>query len=415
MDWFDQEERFSEDYDRNYENIFNNKYTENDYDLNMDDFVVDYTKESKLGSPQKGAEVQSSERATDSHTDETERFPSPTRSGLDSGINSSTLIPRPSLSVSERMRYKKEKTKKLLEHKTQRTVEPSCHLKNLPVDNTNTSFTKKEIKMMRNRISAQMSRDRKKKELDDLRTFSQNLARENMNLKKELSVKNKEINEMKSKLNSLCEGCNNKVNGSLAIIDNNLVRSSRAKYSLVAAMLAVFGIIGTFALPDNKTLLRTNTAPRVLMQNFTNTPLFVKENYNSGVMPYKPENKQLDVYISNRPITKEYEELSLLDKKRFDMIVKLESQNLNHKFLNDAATCPNTDFLYLSIVDENPNSLLPGDNEIVHYDLNVIENDFYKNSLKSMYIKDYLTNNQDPKFLQNLFERINTKVIEKYI
>ena len=59
-------------------------------------------------------------------------------------------------------------------------------------------ISKSEMKAIRNRISAQLSRDRKKKEFEDLQKFSQKLLDENKRLKKELTTKNREIINFKT-------------------------------------------------------------------------------------------------------------------------------------------------------------------------------------------------------------------------
>lgn len=107
------------------------------------------------------------------------------------------------LTHSERMKLKKERAKFLLEKKRDRSqLDQSVMKENEEVmeENTNslcyskvTTNTVKEVKMLRNRISAQRSRDRKKKEIDDLKTISQNLLNENYMLKKELENRDKEI------------------------------------------------------------------------------------------------------------------------------------------------------------------------------------------------------------------------------
>ena len=114
------------------------------------------------------------------------------------------------------MSIKKQKTKKLLENKTQRisTQEESKEnnvdkntisnntqenlssssnnnsINNININSLNPSviakMNKKEIKMLRNRLSAQRSRDRKKKELIDLKTITRNLFEENEKLRNEI-------------------------------------------------------------------------------------------------------------------------------------------------------------------------------------------------------------------------------------
>lgn len=74
------------------------------------------------------------------------------------------------------------------------------------------NLSKKELKMLRNRISAQKSRDRKKKEMDDLKLITQELFNQNIKLKKQLEEKENKISEFKDMFNSLCESCKGKIN-----------------------------------------------------------------------------------------------------------------------------------------------------------------------------------------------------------
>ena len=72
------------------------------------------------------------------------------------------------------------------------------------------NLSKKELKMLRNRISAQNSRDRKKKEMDDLKVITQELYNQNLKLKKQLEVKDNQMKEIKNIFNTLCPGCKNR-------------------------------------------------------------------------------------------------------------------------------------------------------------------------------------------------------------
>jgi len=69
------------------------------------------------------------------------------------------------------------------------------------------NLNKKELKMLRNRISAQKSRDRKKKEMDDLKLITQELFNQNVLLKKQLEEKDNQISDIKEMFNLLCNNC----------------------------------------------------------------------------------------------------------------------------------------------------------------------------------------------------------------
>lgn len=68
-------------------------------------------------------------------------------------------------------------------------------------------INKKEMKAIRNRISAQLSRDRKKKEFEDLQKFSQKLLDENKQLKKDLTSKSRELINLTNQISKLCKNC----------------------------------------------------------------------------------------------------------------------------------------------------------------------------------------------------------------
>ena len=155
------------------------------------------------------------------------------------------------MSLKERMKIKKQKAKKLLENKTQRTTiheeskennyekNNSVSLNNSQenisglISNNNSSsysnnnnsnlnstninnisqnvlskMSKKEIKMLRNRLSAQRSRDRKKKELIDLKSITKSLLEENEKLRNEIKERDDKINKL---LNLLCSNCQEKI------------------------------------------------------------------------------------------------------------------------------------------------------------------------------------------------------------
>jgi len=86
------------------------------------------------------------------------------------------------------------------------------------------NLSKREMKMLRNRISAQKSRDRKKQEMDDLKLITQELFNQNIKLKKQLEEKENKISEYKEMFNSLCENCKTK--------QKKLNSNNRANYLL---------------------------------------------------------------------------------------------------------------------------------------------------------------------------------------
>ena len=143
-------------------------------------------------------------------------------------------------------------------------------------------ISKSEMKAIRNRISAQLSRDRKKKEFEDLQKFSQKLLDENKRLKKELTTKNREIINFKNYMSNLCNNCSLDRNTSRMNIDpdsiNNGVslrtNNSIVKYGLVTSFLVIICIISSCFLTNNYqnstikgTLIDTKIEPRYLISN----------------------------------------------------------------------------------------------------------------------------------------------------
>lgn len=120
----------------------------------------------------------------------------------------------------------------------------------------------KEYIMLRNRITAKISRDRKKKEFEQLVTISKNLMNENYMLNQELEKKEKDIQFFKNTSNSFCDNCKaillnrNLQNPATTIYNMNDVTdegrsnfTNYLKYSVYASFLVVMCIIGAFSLP----------------------------------------------------------------------------------------------------------------------------------------------------------------------
>ena len=203
------------------------------------------------------------------------------------------------------MKIKKEKAKKLLENKTQRkNIQEESKENNIEknsisnnsqenisgyISNNNTSMinnstnnilnpdliskmSKKEIKMLRNRLSAQRSRDRKKQELIDLKTITKNLLEENEKLRNEIKERDNKINEL---LNLLCSKCKEKIkNNNLEIkvesnfesINNiideetqltptNIMHGKKKLALLMTGLFTIFCIFGTF-MGSNQNIIR---------------------------------------------------------------------------------------------------------------------------------------------------------------
>lgn len=177
------------------------------------------------------------------------------------------------LSFSEKIRKKKEKTKKFLEKKKNRNInEAQTNLENINEENVNknnfsNAKSKEELKMIRNRIAAQKSRDRKKQEFLYLQNLTKTLLKENDRLKNELISKNNHINELTKQLCDKCKGImskhsdlysnediqniifdENQINTGL--LNNSSFSKNKKMAVLLAGIIAVFCIFGMFAGSD---------------------------------------------------------------------------------------------------------------------------------------------------------------------
>ena len=260
------------------------------------------------------------------------------------------------------MRIKKQKTKKLLENKTQRTtikeeskeniseknevsnntlesnlgynenINNTSNINSQNMNNLNPNFiskmSKKEIKMLRNRQSAQRSRDRKKKELFDLKTITKNLLQENEKLRNDIKERD---NKIKFLLNQLCPNCREKINKNNLEINienkinqsNNLINDESQLTSssimagkkklalLMTGLFTIFCIFGSFIPQGEQNILRQ-----------------LKENNNI-------KNKTNDFNNEKRVnvpfiIEKDY---TLRHKKEIEMNQKIQRNNLKNKNL----------------------------------------------------------------------------------
>ena len=249
-----------------------------------------------------------------------------------SGFN---LIPLP---LNERMKLKKEKTKKLLENKKKRSSleEESKSKENIDNKEGNginnldkislSKLSKKELKMLRNRLSAQRSRDRKKKELIDLKIITKNLLQENQKLRNGIKERDDKINQL---MNLLCPECKNKLNGKnqfeISIKENNDTLNNNDKMQLtpssiiggkkklallMTGLFTIFCVFGTLINPGENNLLRT-----------------LKEkggNKNNTKLNYDGEKRVNVPFL----IEKDY---TIRHQKEIEMYQKIKKNNLKNK------------------------------------------------------------------------------------
>ena len=249
-----------------------------------------------------------------------------------SGFN---LIPLP---LNERMKLKKEKTKKLLENKKKRSTleEESKSKENIDNKEGNginnldkislSKLSKKELKMLRNRLSAQRSRDRKKKELIDLKIITKNLLQENQKLRNGIKERDNKINQL---MNLICPECKNKLNGKnqfeISIKENNdtlnnndktqltpssIIGGKKKLALLMTGLFTIFCVFGTLINPGENNLLRT-----------------LKEkggNKNNTKLNYDGEKRVNVPFL----IEKDY---TIRHQKEIEMYQKIKKNNLKNK------------------------------------------------------------------------------------
>ena len=249
-----------------------------------------------------------------------------------SGFN---LIPLP---LNERMKLKKEKTKKLLENKKKRSTleEESKSKENIDNKEGNginnldkislSKLSKKELKMLRNRLSAQRSRDRKKKELIDLKIITKNLLQENQKLRNGIKERDDKINQL---MNLICPECKNKLNGKnqfeISIKENNdklnnndktqltpssIIGGKKKLALLMTGLFTIFCVFGTLINPGENNLLRT-----------------LKEkggNKNNTKLNYDGEKRVNVPFL----IEKDY---TIRHQKEIEMYQKIKKNNLKNK------------------------------------------------------------------------------------
>ena len=310
--------------------------------------------------------------------------------------------------LNGKMELKKEKAKKLLENKTQRekvqeeskenklkkhSISNKCqenileyisnnnNICNYYNSNINNSLnlnlmskmSKKEKKMLRNRISAQRSRDRKKKQLIDLKTITHNLLIENEKLRKEIKQRDDKINKL---LKLLCPKCqktiknNNldiKVTGSFDsshnMIDDesllspsNIVAGKKKLALLMSGLFTVFCIFGVFMTPDDK-----NTFNHLKVKNNL-------ENKNN-------EQKRVqEPFIIEKDYTKRH-------KKKIEIYQTIQRNNLkNINVIVQASLLHNNSFQIISNINTPANNINTSTNNIK----NNINDDNVKETIHDM-------------------------------
>jgi hypothetical protein len=230
----------------------------------------------------------------------------------DLNIDNKIQINFEELPLKERMRIKKEKTKRILERKTKRNEEDNNLIFQIPLNESlskeeinqkNQQLSKKEIKMLRNRLSAQRSRDRKKQEFEYFKKLTQDLFQENMLLNEELKKSKEKINQLTNSIQFLCPNCKKIMNEkNLSLSDCSLNKNNSnigKKYTLLTGLLTVLCVFGTLILGNNN----NNSISNNINNNINNNELRkVSENIEknfSGLIAYKDINDYINKIKEN--------------------------------------------------------------------------------------------------------------------
>ena len=332
--------------------------------------------------------------------------------------------------LKERMKIKKEKTKKLLENKTLRSktdeeskennmdkndmimnnnknLESNININNYNFNINNidksilSQLSKKEIKMWRNRLSAQRSRDRKKKELLDLKSITKSLLQENEKLRQGIKERDNKINQL---MNLLCPECKNRLNGkndfnisintnmdSLTNNELNLQDKSQLTPSsiiggkkklalLMTGLFTIFCVFGTLINPSDNNLLRT-----------------LKEkggNKNNTKLNFDNEKRVNVPFL----IEKDY---TIRHQKEIEMYQKIKKNNLKNKNMMVPASLftNNSEQIFSSINNKanNANNVSETEMNISHNE-NVTdknENKFLSNGKIKIIEKEYSNKDND--------------------
>ena len=342
--------------------------------------------------------------------------------------NNSSFNLLQNIPLKERMKIKKEKTKKLLENKTLRSktdeeskennmeknnwiINNKNQESNININNYNfninnidksilSKLSKKEIKMWRNRLSAQRSRDRKKKELLDLKAITKSLLQENEKLRHGIIERDDKIKKLMS---LLCPECKNKLNGNndfnlsiktnLDSLSNNemniqdksqltpssIIGGKKKLALLMTGLFTIFCVFGTLINSNENNLLRSlkekggnknSTTIGFNNEKRVNVPFLIEKDYT------KRHQKEIEMY---QKIKK-----NNLKNKNMMVPASLFTNNSEQIFSNINNKGNNTNNISETenIEDKNGNtSLLNGKIKIIEKELSNKNNDDIKNEI----------------------------------
>ena len=245
--------------------------------------------------------------------------------------NESILSSKYFLNLSERMKIKKEKAKILLDKKTNRNEHNSISL----IEN-NKKISKKELKMLRNRLSAQKSRDRKKKEFDKLKQLTEDLINENNILKNKIKNNENKFYQINNTFQYLCKDCKeiikkhnneeNFININDNCINNKNNLSFKNKCTLITGLLTIICLLGTYFTNYENNNINNK---RILQQHFIELNKYNLNNNNNNNFNYKKELNDNNKILPFK-IEKDY---SIRNKKN-------NNNNNNNKYLTHNSMVP---------------------------------------------------------------------------
>ncbi len=281
------------------------------------------------------------------------------------------------LSLSERMKIKKEKAKKnILEKKTKRNEENKRNLDHLTYEiplnedsekekerkNNNNNInnktnqnqknktqSKKEIKMLRNRLSAQKSRDKKKQEFEHYKKLTQDLIKENKRLQEELEKRDIDIYKIKESIKSFCPECKKlifeKNISSLNECCININKNHKRKYTtLITGIIAILCFIGTF-IYGNNTFQNNDNQIRKLNENINSNQIIPYDNVNKYLNLINETNKQIGPFRVEKDYTmrkKKFLEDKTVIVYEYDFEEKSNNYNYNNSINeNNYLICSN--------------------------------------------------------------------------
>ena len=289
------------------------------------------------------------------------------------------------------MKIKIDNTKKLLNTKRQNesNVLPleNTHIDTKPID-------KKEIKKIRNRISAQKSRDKQKFEL-------MSLKKENIELKSQI--------DMLLSLIQSCDSCNAKYHSTFSIEDNTSISTSTpvspfcsttTKAISLTGILAVICIINIFFFGNLST--SDNQSVRYLQEienlpeadPFNNSLASEIMQYPSASLPALSFNDDIIPIVKKPyPILQTFKE-NLRQNFLFSLITRIHNSQKKNALLRrdyyEFEHCPNFDSVnyQMNSFDDEYNKYT-----IMPVDINKNYLDYLSRKVESIYCNDYISTN----------------------